>query len=784
MNDTTLHAFGRQLVAWAEPHLRQGGYPFRKAELQPSLLTAAGIEQPPLVLWINRDSFMAAGLLLLPAGEDEACLAAACRCADALGLTHFTLWSRTEISFWQIAGTRASCRRRTAFGHDRGQRAEDFQTALLQILDDWKQQAVQHTLPPPQLSPHYFASLCWSALQELLPLLTATVQQARANHPAARADALRAAVATARDKALLTLLRLMALDAFALLPPTAPPEGLERAGRFALLTLAPPLAEALAPAGDELPLDPAAAVRSHQLLRRFGQLQFSSDRPRIVKTIEILLAAAAPWLDGVPLPPLPSPLPRRPLLLHPAQPLAADDLIEVASTPLRAAFNLQRALAGRPFPHRQAESPLALRPPAPPEFLAGSLSDATVPGRASWPQLHARLRVSWPTRRFRLPPTLPRWGWELLHLLGIAAPGARLILNLPLQAAAPDLGSWLWMLLAHETTLCAVQVTAGDDWIVHAVKAPPRGEVIRIAGHHGERRLPSATFLRHPLASVTLAVHLPPAAYAALDAGPLRFPEPTQPGEPKGLALYARSTLATNLWSWLGGAGAALAERLAAGLPIPEPEILAALCAAWPDPATAPATSAIDELLARWLPAATFPARAVATMAVAEPARPRRAAPTLTKDLAAELAAEVFCDGVPLFPEHYLYAHYRPTLRNYAFTPPLRRGGEFFEQITLCDARGHTFEVAGAETAEALLLVAATGRDGVALPADRQLTGELVQRYRSDLQRLFLALRRRAYRQHPAEIAERLIAQIWRTRNLPAPEFFAGKDFPSPPPSR
>jgi hypothetical protein len=139
------------------------------------------------------------------------------------------------------------------------------------------------------------------------------------------------------------------------------------------------------------------------------------------------------------------------------------------------------------------------------------------------------------------------------------------------------------------------------------------------------------------------------------------------------------------------------------------------------------------------------------------------------KELAATITKEVFIDGIPLFPDHYLYDYYRPELRHYTFTPPLTRGSEFFGRVELIDSQECRLEIEDLDTARALLLCAATGMTSTSLPIEGQVTAAIVQRYLMDLQNLHQSLSRACHRHcSDPQQAETLTEGIWASQPLPA----------------
>ena len=96
-----LHQFAQQLAIWTELIIENGRTPFRRVDLYPEIHTARGILRPPLVFWINRQSMMAGGILLLPEQDLETELKHGCSCCAALGLQHFVTWENKQVRIWQ-----------------------------------------------------------------------------------------------------------------------------------------------------------------------------------------------------------------------------------------------------------------------------------------------------------------------------------------------------------------------------------------------------------------------------------------------------------------------------------------------------------------------------------------------------------------------------------------------------------------------------------------------------------------------------------------------------------
>jgi hypothetical protein len=63
--------FVQQLASWTEDVIEHGRTPFRRVDSFPEIDTDSGPYKPHLVFWINRQSLMAGGVLLLRQGDLE-----------------------------------------------------------------------------------------------------------------------------------------------------------------------------------------------------------------------------------------------------------------------------------------------------------------------------------------------------------------------------------------------------------------------------------------------------------------------------------------------------------------------------------------------------------------------------------------------------------------------------------------------------------------------------------------------------------------------------------------
>ena len=773
MDSITTELFCRQLAAWAEAAIEQGRYPFRKVETFPVLLTATGETQPPLVFWINRDSLMAGGVLLLPRKEAVEAIEMGRHCASALGLRHFVTWAAREIVFWEDQGnvvTRLKTLPLKATGNNA---TEDFRDALTTLMEELKILCVLGTIAPRQLSPYCLANLCRSSLDTALPHIEDGYRLARSERlleTTAQAGEL------AFGKGVLTLARLLALIFHDRLPNTIQPEGLERAMKFALDTLPTALRMTLQAAGGEVALPPESAVRFHHLLRRLTQLQCGKDWQRAARIVEILLAHVAGRLGAAALPFTPEPATGLTLLLNPDRPSQeAGQIIEVASPALLALFALLRELQSSPPARLQTTDPFNLSPATPLSAIRGSLSDQSLPDEAGRRLLAARLRASWPTRRFALPRRTPIWAWTLVHLLGLAEEGGKLAIRIPADWLSAAYGEPLQHLLAEECVLHFLARDAGGLRLLLTRGKNPEA-TCTLAGPDGPRHISWQQLGSGHRSFYRLALDLPADIFNMLEQETLRVPEETSwpSSTERAVFLFTRSRLGSLLWALVSNdqplppAPSLRADVLRCGLPIPEDGILNEL-QRLPEEETEKLTLAVfdTELLRLLGSELSLPARS-ARKNRSRPAAGETGKHPVSEELAEKITASVFIDGLPRFPEQYLYDHYRPALNEYQFTGPLRVCDEFFGRVQLVDQQGKSLEVDGSDSARALLLASYGNRCTVALPAEPPLAAAVLARYLSDLRALHRELIRQCHLQlAESRSADAMAEQIWQSLALP-----------------
>ena len=778
MNSSPLDLFSRQLACWAEELLQRSRSPLRKVDRLPELLTGRGPLRPDLVFWVNRDSCMAGGVMLIPEVERDEVTVQGRNCALALGLRHFVVWGAKEITFWESRGESLS-RYKSLAAPALGSDASVFRSTLTHVLDELKYLTVAGAIPHGELSSHYFANLCQVALTDSAAPLTETMRIARSEHSVDIAWL--TPEGQALNKALLTLVRIAALLYLDQLPDNVQPEGLERAMYFALDGLPTELRSALLPAGNEPPLPPEVAVRFHHLLRRLTQLDGCRGRERLTVLLHLLLARHAREMGLESFGTSPGPKTGPELWVN-----ACDSngncrgTVEVA-VPAALAFSaLLRRLLEQPAASFQSSDVFDLPGhPAPLGVAAVLLNPAPVPGKER-ALLQAKLRLSWPTRRFTLPSALPRWGWELLHLLGLAAPQSSLQLRTPGGWLVAPFAQTLLDVVLAESVVSEIRKSGAGQLDLLLVKGSKADELILIDRGEEQRRVDHRVLREAPASLWALAIELSGELWRLIEEGLLH--PPAAESWPRdleyGALLFAHSTIGRALWRVLGQ-GQALPDprRLPKVLatqrfPLPQRDVLLhlqRLATAADDSIPSPAR--IDTELKPWFEVAPRPAVASASppLPKSKPG-PEAVHPQALQEI---LQREVFADGLPVFPEHYLFAHFRPQLLEFSFTPPLLRCGEFFGQVTFEDQTGQRFNVPSAEMAQALELTAATGRQEAALPTEPHIMQDILSRYLQDLRTLHGALHRRVHAlvADPRQ-AQKTVRKLWDDSGLPGPESF------------
>jgi hypothetical protein len=749
--------FVQQLATWTEDVIEHGRTPFRRVDSFPEIDTASGPFRPDLVFWINRQSLMAGGVLLLAHDNLEQRLIDGSSCATALGLNFFVTWEPQQIRIWQIEGE--DLKENQKFPLTNPDQPETFKLLLHDLLNTLKLLAVLKAIPPHELPCSYFRNLFRMTLEQTQPSYTKAVRSSRCDADGgAPLDSDQRARAVNR----LTLLQILALLWQRRLAATLLPDNLEETLRQELLLLPQDLRSGLFSAEQNAIVIPSeASVFFHHLILRLRQLTWTDSAERIKASFRGLIGS---WF------PLAATANETGYVLHPRTPVITEGVLLVLSQSqlLLAATALLRRIEDVP--------PCALKLGHIVELntklnetgqVHVYLSDDRNIVKAERQHLVMQLRLSWPSRRYKIATGQPLWIWEAVHLIGLCAPASELHLELPEGLAKLTTEHPLWEMLA-QTSLRTVSILSGRALQLQLQKSSPDQGHYQLHLNGETFSLPRSCSPRILRNQLLLARHLPGETFALLGRA---FTWPAQSNTPPpqrpGNEHYRRSHLYQLLCRLTG-----ISENDSTpGLPYPSSQFLDGLELALASRGPGSKTD-IDAYLSELLNSPDL----------LKITRPGKSRATSTGQLSQEQTAllieqaihELGVLGIPNFPEQYLYFIEQPQLRSYRLTPPVQVTNEILGQFDLIDATGQTICGYGEELKTALLLCAATGKCNCELPEAREDLEILLSHYQKDLTTLRTTLKDFCYSQVENTLtARKLIQRIWKKLGLPAIEMFS-----------
>jgi hypothetical protein len=459
-----LEQFARQLKIWTQDIIDHGRTPFRRVDCLPAIVTEMGVVTPPLVFWINRQSMMAGGIILLPEKNLAAELELGKSCADALGLSHFVTWETAQVRLWRSSNGAISEEKRFPLpGTDH---PDFFRHLLRDLIDTLKIPAVTGAVAQGKLSPQYFHNLFNIAEELALPALTDAFRSQRADESEEVAfDVDQRAMEANR----LLMLQILTTLRFNLLPDTLLPENLGEVVTSALKRAPEPFRTSLGYHWEAAPtsLPGETAVCYHHLLLRLQQLRWTTPPQRMQQSLRNLLDLWYPDKDSYQ-------TEDADMQLNPYAPPTGTNLRAVLSDSplLLAGTAIARELAGLPQPTFLYDSLMSLTPET---ICSGSLAArllSPIPvSRSERALFGARLRTSWPHRNFRILTDQPRWKWQLIHLLGVCQPQQRLRVECPVNLVEIADDDSLWSLLCEHFHLSEV-VKSGTSLCLSLLRSP------------------------------------------------------------------------------------------------------------------------------------------------------------------------------------------------------------------------------------------------------------------------------------------------------------------------
>lgn len=749
-----LHKFAQQLSLWTNLIIENGRTPFRRVDLYPEIHTDRGILRPPLVFWINRQSMMAGGILLLPEKDLAAELQRGCSCCDALGLKYFVTWESDQVRIWRREGDKA--RQHQQFGLQHAEHPDSFRHLLGEVLEALKLLAVIGLVPNGELSPHYLHNLFLTTLDVALPALINSYRSLRAEEgtsPAEDADQL------ANEANRLLLLQLLGLAWHQQLPAAILPEKLERAIQLSLPQLPEPLLKILSlkvtATPPELPHE--TAVCFHHLLLRLRQLSWRQPEDRAILSIQLLIDSwnsdQAETADEVQIYPL------SPVLGAQTQLILSDSLSLLAAVRLLEDLQQkkpQQLLLGNLFQLDYAgRTGLSIN---------GTINKQRLLSREERHQYTTLLRTSWPNRRFRIGGDKPLWFWELIHLLGLSKQQRQLTLILPRAIVQSSIEEPFWLLFWESYSICRIAVQDND--LIKLELIPEAGQNDSIVVHLGSENrtilaINGLAIFRNQL----LLTLLSPTGIYRLLGNKLVWPdkEDLDTDATEGLKTYLQSRLSRRIEKILGLDLKSLHEEeyQQALLSFPRPDLLhlkeiSRLNSQRDD---------LDSLLAGLLQVPAIESLEIPAAEQSKVANPRRAP---DKELRDQLVKQLQDAGIPNFPEQYLYFLDSQETTSYQLNPPLRITSELLGETILEAADGEKLQVYGEELANALLLCSDLDKSDVELPLDRHQLALIQQQYWKDLKQLHKQLSSLCHSHLKSpQAADRLAKKVWKKLCLP-----------------
>ena len=754
--------FARQLANWTEQVIENGRTPFRRVDLYPAIQTQQGVLQPPLVFWINRQSMMAGGILLLPEQDLSSDLLRGRDCAEALGLRHFVTWETDRIRVWQLQD--GATRQHQEFLFPHGCSHDNFRQQLESLLETLKLLAVIGMAPPDQLSAHYLHNLLQTSLSMSLPPLQNSFRSQRAQEAGAdNGDAdLRATEANRQ-----LLLKLLALLWYRQLPSAILPDKLERAIELSLPKLPESLQQALRwePADSPASMPHETMVCCHHLLLRLQQLAWDQPQKRALTALELLIGS---WF------PPPSEVVPAQVRLYPESPQLAEETVNILSDSptLLAATALLERIREQPVRQQHFGNLLQFSPETLPlGNIDAVLTRMQIPGREQRQQFTTTLRTSWPNRRLKLSANTPLWLWEAIHLLGLYQQTEPLQLTMPdllLQLPA-DEPIWAFM-LEHYQVLSATRLPENRLKLGLKRGSAP-GQLVQIHTLHQEGQFAAAAEPHQLRCQLILSLRLSEALYQLCTEKLVQSGvEALSETAISGLKTYSSSALGQHLWHLLckgsqPDSDAEFSEQATGACWLqPETSILEQL--ALLSRTEQQHAGAVDKRLSELL---QCPAIEHLESSATPTSKSTAGASNLPGvQLRKQLIRQLENEGLPTFPEKYLYFLEQPVMTSYSMTPPLRIQSELLGQCELIDAAGKIIQVYGEETVEALRLSSDLNKTSIDLPQDRQQVAQLLNHYREDLIEFQRHLNELCFSQVQNSTAARKLARkTWSELDLP-----------------
>ncbi len=747
MSQDPLQQFAKQLHSWIIADLDKKPGPFRNAELLPTLLGTTGSLSPPIVFWINRESHLAGGVILLPKDNPTEVSVSGCEICAALGLDSYYTWGIGEVSAWKVDAPSGRLWAEPIPDTAMHETAP-FRDVLTLLLQDMQNRFFSEQNLLPKLSSPYLTNLLHNCIESLLPV-SAKDKDSRLN----------------RNSVASVVLQMLALFSQTSSPVKTGPVRLISDLKHEIRKLAPPLFAALSLDEKAPPLSGAATIKLHHLYQRLQQLG-PEIVPFMTGTITRLLQF---WSEISELPPLPAPLKkgRSTLIINPDRYYPEMSVtMEIAAPPFSAATALLRYLQSpeRRHPYQQSDL-LDLRQPITVDEVVGNIKDRSKPTANEQAQLNTLLRHSWPNRHLKLAATTPRWAWRVIHLIGLLQGTPHGVLNLPADWLWTSYGEQFFNLISDQIDLHRISPVDNQQLRIE-FNHPNKNQQITVDSFDKEVRFLDNQKQEVTRAELLLALSVPTVVYDLLRSGELKAV--TQAVPPlDALELFLSSSIGWGLWQILNPKkqlpkGEKIrTEIVRTGFPLPGDKILKALSLLGERHPKLD-RAMIDRELEPWLGSLNL-----------SDLRPRfhlhrpEASP-LKESISAEMISEemIKTGEVPLFPENYLYEIPEKFRRSYSVSGLLSIRETFFNSVTMQTSNGESVTIEGVVTARALQLISTIKAGEFELPSDEHSVEIILSRYLNDLHKLYEQIQQKTNNLNPQGKNE-IIEQIWN--HLPVP---------------
>ena len=772
MDQILRQRFLQQLSRWADEHLEAKRLPFRRLEISPVLLTEGGRLAPDMVLWINRHSYFAGSMVLLPDKIDNQVLNRSVAMAKALGLGHFATWSTQKIQIWQINRNQVDELKCLTLPQAEKALPHDYQKIFYELLEQLKVVTVSTALPSSQFIAHYYANLCLNHLFEMVPGLTVSARRAAGQ---SRADDWLNQAPLA--KAWLCIWRILFLIFKQNFPLCLQPEKLGQALHYALEDIISDeeRLSCIKTLDDESPLNAEDAVHLHHLASRILQTSWPKDVEQIIELVDLLLNEVSLQYELFP-PQYPWAISDTKLWVNCNPSNHGNNWSLVAPRPMIAGWSFKMVLLNNPMSHLYAEDLFSLTNTNNIISSVAILNHTQSLERKKREALLVLLRRAWPNRRFDLSKKAPAWILDALYLTGIVS--HTLVITFPKNWHKAEGVDIVWNILIKYYHLTEILVEETGRQTVRLVRSKSKTRHIKVYRPDLNFEAPSSLVFHQPgtlqiwcKAQKDVIEQLLQRKFFTPVMGTVNWSSDLQ----QGTFLFLMTRLGEYLWNLCSDSEPLpdfeaipnVVEKR--GMLLPEESILKTMGVIEPvDLTFLPDQGRIEKSFSRIMGSIPIIPELSPDSSVRASKRHSR-----KKNIYGDIVNTVFRDGLPQFPEHYLMKIYRQEMIHFDVAGPLEIKEEFFDRIVLCHLETQQqFEVQSKIVAEALLLASRSGKLQIDLPKDEDLLAKLLSDYINDLTRLWDHLVRECRRTEPhRRRALTLARKIWQQQGLPQYNF-------------